>query len=252
MGRRRIWDVLVAFASVGSIVDVVGGCATNHCGPDETRLQVMSSRGEAASPQEFVCLPAVAKVPADGTSSPPSPSISTSVSPPSYVTATPLPGSSTGDAGSVVDAGTAAPLCQVASPGELDVRLVARLGAPPQPRGIPPDGAYVLVQANAFAGDGGTLPSFDELRATLKVTGVRLDLSAQVTAPTLEPVESITTAVAAGLLMTICDLGAGGASRALLPGPGATETASLGWDGQVIDLVIATVHGPVDLIFAPS
>jgi hypothetical protein len=138
--------------------------------------------------------------------------------------------------------------CDVGDQGTLDVQVLARVGPPPALGGAPPDGRYVLVQADLYDSEGGAAP-FDRLRAAVVVTGAKLALAAQITSPSLEPVESITTTLTGGILTKACP--AGGAAAALVPGlPGATERADVGWDGRALYLVLQKNGGEIALLFA--
>jgi hypothetical protein len=126
------------------------------------------------------------------------------------------------------------------------VRVVPKAGAPPSTAGAPPDGTYVLVQANAFGGGAGA--ALPQMRAMLTVSGAVLGLGLGSTGA----VESSTITVAEGTLTTVCQLAGGPASAALLPGAGGTERAAIGWDGATLDLVLTAPAGTIELVFTPA
>jgi hypothetical protein len=218
---------LVLVCVLGSACDDYGSCPSG-----QTKTSVYNRYGQAT--RDYVCVPAA----------PDSASGALEAAPP-FASSTPAGPAPSGSKDPAAPAG-----CQVGDQGTLDVRVLPRVGVPPALGGAPLDGTYVLVQADLYPGDGGA-PPFDQLRASVVVSGAKLALAAQITSPTLEPVESITTTATGGILTKLCQVGSGGAAAALVSGlPGATERAEVGWDGKVLYLVVHTDGGEIALLFA--
>ena len=231
-----------ALVAVALVAGVAGGCSANSCPSGTSRSNVQVEYG---STDEFVCVPLAERDDA-ADAGPPARSAART---PSYF------GPSTSP--STADGGDAAPpACgDGGAPGDLDVRLVAKGGPPPAPAGAPPpDGDYVLAQANLYpsTADGGAAPPWTALRATMRISGALLDLTAEETAPAVETVEALAATTGGGALVKVCATPGGPIATSLVEGPpGATARASLGWDGATLDLVVVTAFGSMELVFMP-